>query len=392
MTSNSDEVARAAGFIDARGRREFIRFGIAGLLASLLNAHMALLSIVFARAGHSLHTIGLLLSLFAVPVLVMTVVAGPVSSRLGALWTARLAIVLMILGFGSLALTSDSFGLALLSRLVHGLGFGLYLPALMTYGQSRLNQVRFLGLVITFSSLIPFSYALGPAMGEFVLERYGVTTFFLAALAPALAGLALTIGLRPLRKPKSQGLDFSAALRRTFALPLCALFAGGLLHGYSLAFLPPDLQLRGVALAIFFIPSTIATALSRVGGSVLHRLHPRVLVAGGLSLMGFGLVLLAVAGALIPVVIVGAVAFGLGSSVLYPVVSAWISQGLDPARRAGPQAVITAIFYAGLYGMPFPLSFVVASGGYRMTEILLAAIGLLLAALVAASHVMRAAR
>lgn len=392
MTSSPDEAARAAGFIDALGRREFIRFGIAGLLASLLNAHMALLSIVFARAGHSLHTVGLLLSLFAVPVLVMTLVAGPVSARIGALWAARLAIVLMILGFGSLALTSDTFGLALLSRLVHGLGFGLYLPAIMTYGQSRLNQVRFLGLVIAFSSLIPFSYALGPAMGEFVLERYGVTAFFLAALAPAIAGLTLTAGLRPLRKPKSQGLDFSAALRRNFALPLCALFVGGLLHGYSLAFLPPDLQLRGVALAIFFIPSTIATALSRVGGSALQRLHPRVLVACGLSLMALGLVLLAVAGAWLPAVVVGAVAFGLGSSVLYPVVSAWISQGLDPARRAGPQAVITAIFYAGLYGMPFPLSFVVASGGYLMTEILLAAIGLLLAGLVAASHFICAAR
>jgi hypothetical protein len=85
------------------------------------------------------------------------------------------------------------------------------------------------------------------------------------------------------------------------------------------------------------------------------------------------------------------VAFGLGSSVLYPVVSAWISQGVEPARRAGPQAVITTIFYAGLYGMPFPLSFVVAAGGYRVTEVLLAAIGFLLAGLLAASHVMRKA-
>jgi MFS family permease len=186
--TTADEAAQARGFIDARGRREFIQFGIAALFASLLNAHMALLSIVFGQAGHNLQAIGLLLSLFAVPVLVVTVVAGPVAARLGSLATARLAILLMIAGFGSLALTSENFAAALVSRLIHGIGFGLYLPSIMTYGQSRLNQLRFVGLVITFSSLIPFSYALGPAMGEFMLETYGPTAFFLGALAPASIG------------------------------------------------------------------------------------------------------------------------------------------------------------------------------------------------------------
>lgn len=388
MTSGADETARARGFIDAQGRREFIRFGIAGLLGSLLNAHMALLSIVFAEAGHSLQAIGLLLSLFAVPVLIMTVLAGPIAARIGSLWSARLAILLMIAGFASLAVTRESFPLALASRLVHGVGFGLYLPALMTYGQSRLNQVRFIGLVITFSSLIPFSYALGPAMGEFVLEHYGITAFFLAAMAPAVAGLLLTVGLRPLARPKRQGLDFSAALRPTFALPLCALFIGGLLHGFTIAYLASDLQSRSVPLAWFFVPSTIATALSRISGSVLQRAHPRILVAAGLLMMGAGFALMATSSAL-PMIVAGSIAFGLGSSVIYPVVSGWISQAVEPSRRAGPQAVITAIFYAGLYGMPFPLSFVIAAIGYAATEYALCVIGLAFAALMAVSHLVK---
>jgi hypothetical protein len=47
LTSDGDAAARASGFIDVQGKREFVQFGVAALFASLLNAHMALLSIVF---------------------------------------------------------------------------------------------------------------------------------------------------------------------------------------------------------------------------------------------------------------------------------------------------------------------------------------------------------
>ena len=381
MTS-ADEAAALAGFVDARARSEFIRFAIACLLGSLLNAHVALLSIVFTGAGHSLETAGLLLSLFAIPVIVVNLLAGPAAARFGALTTARLSMALTIVGFGSLAFSVDNFGLALVSRLVHGIGFGLYLPSIMTYAQSRLNTKRFVSLVMVFSSLIPFSYALGPALGEFTLTQGGRTAFFLAATAPALLGLLLTLGLRPLAKPKARGLDLSGALQKRFILPLLGLFAGGTLHAYSIAFLPPDLVTRGVALAMFFVPSTLATGLTRVAGSMFQRFQPRTLVAAGLGLMAGGLALIALTSSL-AFIGVGAIAFGLGSSVVYPVVSAWLGQGIEPSRRAGPQAVGAACFYLGLYGMPFPLAFLVAPAGYLNTSLMLALFGLVVAGVLA---------
>ena len=373
-----DEAAVKAGFVDARAKSEFIRFGVACLLASLLNAHVALLTIVFTQAGHSLQAAGLLLSFFAIPVIIVNLLAGPVASRIGALATTRLSMALTIIGFGSLAFSVEDFWLALLSRAVHGIGFGLYLPSIMTYGQSRLNQSRFVSLVIVFSSIIPFSYALGPALGEFTLTQYGRTVFFLAATAPAAIGLLLTLGLRPLAKPVARGLDLSGALQARFILPLLGLFAGGTLHAYSVAFLPPDLVERGVALAIFFVPSTIATGLTRVSGSIFQRFQPRALVSSGLALMAFGLGLVALSSSL-PIIIAGSIAFGLGSSVIYPVVSAWLGQGIEPSRRAGPQAVGAACFYLGLYGAPFPLAFLVAPAGYVTSSLMLAGFGLIVA-------------
>jgi MFS family permease len=197
-----------------------------------------------------------------------------------------------------------------------------------------------------------------------------------------MLGLLLTIGLRPLAKPKARGLDLSGALQKRFILPLLGLFAGGTLHAYSIAFLPPDLVTRGVALAIFFVPSTIATGLTRVAGSVFQRFQPRTLVASGVALMACGLALVAGSSSL-AIIVLGSVAFGLGSSVIYPVVSAWLGQGIEPARRAGPQAVGAACFYMGLYGMPFPLAFLVAPAGYLTTSLLLTGFGLFVACLVA---------
>ena len=373
-----DEAAVKAGFVDARAKSEFIRFGVACLLASLLNAHAALLTIVFTQAGHSLQTAGLLLSFFAIPVIIVNLLAGPVASRIGALAMTRLSMALTIIGFGSLAFSVEDFWLALLSRVVHGIGFGLYLPSIMTYGQSRLNQTRFVSLVIVFSSIIPFSYALGPALGEFTLTQYGRTVFFLAATAPAAIGLLLTLGLRPLAKPVARGLDLSGALQARFILPLLGLFAGGTLHAYSVAFLPPDLVERGVALAIFFVPSTIATGLTRVSGSIFQRFQPRALVSSGLAMMAFGLGLVALSSSL-AIIVAGSIAFGLGSSVIYPVVSAWLGQGIEPSRRAGPQAVGAACFYLGLYGAPFPLAFLVAPAGYVTSSLMLAGFGLIVA-------------
>ena len=62
--------------------------------------------------------------------------------------------------------------------------------------------------------------------------------------------------------------------------------------------------------------------------------------------------------------------------MIYPVVSAWLGQGIEPSRRAGPQAVGAACFYLGLYATPFPLAFLVEPAGYFNTSMMLMAASL----------------
>ena len=69
-----------------------------------------------------------------------------------------------------------------------------------------------------------------------------------------------------------------------------------------------------------------------------------MLIASGLTLMCLGFVGIALAHAVWWPVIAGGILFGTGYSLVYPLLSAWMSEGLEPSRRAGPQALLNTSF------------------------------------------------
>ena len=145
---------RQPDYIDDGARGEFMRVGLGVFLVSFMNAHATLFSIVFARNGHDLHAIGVILSSVAIPVIFFALISSEFSARIGVLPTLRLAMLLTIVGFASFYFTRASFGGAIVSRLVQGAGQGLFLAAAITYGQSRLSPTRFLFLLSVFSASI----------------------------------------------------------------------------------------------------------------------------------------------------------------------------------------------------------------------------------------------
>ena len=375
MNSGRDD-----GFIDPLARREYLRLGLATLLVYFMNAHAALLAVVFAGNGIPLPEIGLLLSLYGVPVVVITFLTGAVSARLGSLGTTRLGIAVMTVGFGSLQWTADSFWPALASRLVWGIGYGLVFSPLFTYAQSRLTPARFVYLLGVFSSMAPLAQAFGPPWAEWVLARGGEDVLFLGGAAAGALGLALTAGLRPLAKPAaSQGLALGPAFAPQRRLALVAIFVSGCLFGYLASYMAPTLQAKGVAIGWFFVSSTAAMFASRF--LALRRIEdfePRAVVAAGLLLMGVGFALVA-AGSNAWTAAGGGLIFGTGYSAVYPVLSAMISRGLEARDRSGPQAVFNAVFTVGLNWMPLAVTFVIAGFGYDVALASLAALGVAMA-------------
>jgi MFS family permease len=265
----------------------------------------------------------------------------------------------------------------MLSRVVQATGQGLFLGSALTYAQGRLSPVRFVYLLGVFSSLMVVSQALGPPLGAYVLGAFGERAMFAVAAIPAFAGLALTFGLRPLaRPPRSPGLRLFSVWRPHFPEPILAVFVSGAMSGFTIAYLAAALQARTIPIASFFTASTVSLFASRFFAlRHVEEIDRRLLIASGLALMSFGFVAIALAHALWWPVIAGGILFGTGYSLVYPLLSAWMSEGLDPSRRAGPQALLNTSFNLGLFATPYPETLLIARFGYDATLYVLAGLG-----------------
>ena len=182
---------KSQDFIDARARLEFILFGLATFLIFFMNAQAALLSTAFKQNNVPLSEIGLLLSLYGVPVVIVTLFTGKIATWLGSLGSAQWGTAIMALGFMSLAVTAHDFWLAMISRLTWGIGYGLMFSPLFTYAQSRITGQRFVYLLGLFSSMAPLAQAAGPPFAEFILAYAGAQWMFILGAIPAWIGVGL---------------------------------------------------------------------------------------------------------------------------------------------------------------------------------------------------------
>ena len=384
-------VFQSGDFIDARARTEYIFFGLATFLIFFLNAQAALLSTAFAQYGLNLGEIGLLLSLYGVPVVIVTLFTGKIATWLGSLNSARWGAGIMTLAFMSLAFTGDHFWSALASRLTWGIGYGLMFAPLFTYAQSRITGPRFVYLLGLYSSMAPLAQAAGPPFAEFVLGHGGAQLMFLLGSIPAIAGVIILSFMRPLAKPPAaQGLALGAAFAPSRRIPLVAVFVAGSLFGFLAAYMTPFLHAKGVSIAWYFVAMTIGIFSTRfIGLGLFQRLDPRAVVGGGMVVMAAAYFTLVQVQQPFAVAACG-ILFGSGYSVVYPVLSAWVSEGLNASERAGPQALFNAVFNVGLLWMPLPITGLVALFGYAGALQALAVLALMMAGFLGWRAVLRA--
>jgi hypothetical protein len=244
------------------------------------------------------------------------------------------------------------------------------------YMQSRLTPKRFVYLVTAFSAMIPLALAIAPPLGEQVMNRFGETALFIAGAVPALVAFFITLGLRPLPPPPSPaGLGLVSAWRGWHFLPALTLVIGGAQFGYVTSYLGPALQEHAIALGWFFIPMTLAMVLCRVGAMrKLSALHPRTLAAGGLA--GCSLSLLAIAFAEGPALVaLSGILLGLGNSMMYPVMSAWLGKWAGKHDGGGVQAIVASAFYIGIYWLPWPQTWLIERFAFSGAALMIAAAG-----------------
>ncbi len=375
MNVDADGV-QSGGFVDRRARREYGILCLATFLIFFTNAHAALLAVVFQSHGMPIGDVGVILSSYGVPVVLFTLLTGAVAGRIGALTTLKIGVGLMALAFLSLQWTAQAFLPALGSRVVQGIGYGFLFAPLMTYAQSRLSQARFVYLLGVFSSMAPLAQAFGPPWADYVFFTFGDRYLFLMGVMPALIGFGLLFLLRgEATVPATSLFNFRIDSLKGKGIAIVAVFVSGSIFGFLSSFMAGAIHEKSLAIGWFFVASTAAMFTTRfLGLNRFSAFDRRIVVGLGLSLMGLGFLVVAM-GFEAWHIASGGLIFGAGYSVVYPVLTAWISEGLPAGERSGPQALFNAAFNAGLLLMPLPVSYLVAFVGYRGALIGLAVLG-----------------
>lgn len=374
------------GFIDAAARSEFARIGLAIFLTALTNQQAVLLAVVWQDAGFAHADIGLLIAVYGVPLVLMSLFSGEVAGRIGLLPTVRLGAVLVVLGHSSLFLTYESFAGSFASRLAQGVGFALFHAPIMSYGTTRITQERFVQLFGILSAMAPLPYAFGPILAEWLYHTFGARQFFLAGALPGLLALPLLFTVRPGEKaePPVGGL-LGLVTSRRIVMPMLAAIVYGSTFGFISAYMAPVMLERGLTVGAFFTAFTASIFAVRLGLlGLVENIDRRLVIAGGAAALATGIAMAAFATTM-PMVVAAGLVFGLGHSIGFPVISAWVCDGTPPEQRATPLALFNATFFAAITFVALPASLAIDRFGYVPAMIAISVSGLTLAALMTAA-------
>lgn len=339
-----------------RLRLAFLILCCANLAAFSMTASQALLPLVMAWDGVSETLTGAALSASVVPVVLVGLLCGRYIARIGAALVLVTGYVLAMLANLSLdllpATPASLFGM----RIVHGVALGLVTPAALILGHYVASRLRGFTSLAIFTSTIPGAQMIGPPLGDWWLQTFGRTGYFLATsslgvLALLLMGVFLLIqGRVPLpERPGSNqsqsGGSYLPILRQpVFRTPLLAHIAPALFWGYVLSFLTLMLQTRGLSLPAFYQAMTVAVIAVRIGiASRINTAAPRRSLVICLAGIMLALLALNLVDGLTGTLLAGFV-FGASFGVMPPLLTFWVAGLASDDERPRAVALANTVF------------------------------------------------
>lgn len=260
------------------------------------------------------------------------------------------------------------------ARLVLGVGDGWVFTAGLSWVVDLAPEERRGQAIGIFGLAIWGGLAVGPLLGELVLEVGSYeAVFVLSALLP-VAGALLARRVADHHVPRpAEARGVAAILPRGVVAPGIALAMANVGYGTMAGFVVLLLADAGVGHgASVFTAFACAVVLARlVLGRLPDALGPRVTAAGAGAAEAAGLALLAVAGSL-PVAIAGAVVMGLGFSLLFPSLALIAVERTGEEQRATALGAFTAFFDVGV-GLGAPVAGAIAALADYETAFLAAA-------------------
>ncbi|HEX2088632.1 MAG TPA: MFS transporter [Actinomycetota bacterium] len=308
------------------------------------------------------------------------VVLRPLAGRLGDRRGRRLLM------FGGSAVVAASFAAYSLAsavpvlvalRLLTGAGEGLF----FTGAGSAINDLapnERRGEAISYFSLAVFGgLAVGPAIGEFLLDRSGFDAVWWAAAGGATIAAVLAASMRETRPERATDASPGRLLHRAALVP-------GTVHAtnvWGFAALSSFVPLYALQLGmpgsrfVFLVYSGIILAIRSVGATIPDRLGPKTSTRAAMICSITGLLLMGTWAS--PTgLFLGTSVFAVGVALLYPGLMTMAIHAAPESERGSVVGTFTAFFDLS-YGLgALTLGAVASAFGYRGTFVAAALAGL----------------
>lgn len=354
--------------LDKNGFHNFVLITIANFFFFSNFSAFFLLPLFIKQLGGSEADIGFIMGSFGVTSLgsipIVTFLIDRYGRKLFMLLGASLMFIASLLFITVSELDYSIYGF----RLFQGISFALFFTSAATSAADIVpisRRAQGLGIFGAFTIL---SYAIGPTLGEFALNKFGFENYFIIASSFSLVAVLLVLLSERTRFTVSRegfGLGFFRLIvSKRFSLVLFTnlLIAGGL--GSVLNFISAYLKDKDIGVYNFFLVYALTVTFVRVALGKTSDMWGRKNIASP-SLLLFSLSIASIIFInSVYMALVISFLFSFSYGMLYPVISALVIDKARDDERGKAMGAFNACFSLGINFLAFPYGVIAKTFGF----------------------------
>ena len=360
--------------LDKHQKKNFTLITIANFFFFCNFAAFFLLPLYIKSLGGDAANIGYIMGTFGITSLGSIPLVSYLIDRYGRKNFIILGGVLMFVSSISFVFIESLGVIIYLLRLIQGMGFAFFFTSASTSVSDNVPQnIRAHGLGV-FGAFTIASYAVGPSVGEMIINGFGYDSFFIFSSAFSLIAILLTLFAEDGEFTKANdrfALDFFSLIasgRYKLLLLTNLIIACGL--GSMLHFFSVFLRSEGLAVSTFFLTYTITVILIRIFGSrASDRFERKMIASPSMLIMALSLVFVFTIDSFYTALLISFL-FSFGYGFLYPTISAIVIDRATSSERGKAMGAFNASFSLGINYIAFPLGIIAKYWGFNTMYLL----------------------
>ena len=327
-----------------------------------------LLPLFIKKLGGNEANIGFIMGSFGITSLGSIPLVAFLIDKYGRRWFMLIGAIVMFSSSLSYLFVRELSLIFYILRMLQGVGFAFFFTSAGTAVADFIPEMkRGQGLGI-FGAFTIASYALGPTIGEGVIEKLGFSFFFIYTSSFSLIAILLVYPTKDApfkRSVDPYGLDFfRLAFSRRYSVPLLSnlILAGG--FGSVLNFISVYVRPKGLDVFYFFLIYAVTITFVRIIGGRVSDVFGRKRVASP-SLFVFSLSIAAMIfiNSVYKLVLISFL-FSLSYGMLYPTLSALMMDKANPDERGKAMGAFNACFGIGTNFLAFVFGVIARDLGF----------------------------